>query len=65
MVCGWRCIGPRAKEADLWILIWKNCLESSRRHTGGVEHAKAHRSKKDIRQMSLFEKFTTEGNERR
>ena len=28
------------------------------------EHVKAHRSKKDMQKMSLFEKFITEGNEK-
>ena len=29
-----------------------------------VEHVKAHRSKKEMQQMSLFEKFITKGNEK-
>ena len=29
-----------------------------------VEHGKAHHSKKEMQQMSLFEKFITEGNEK-
>ena len=34
-------------------------------HTGGgVEHVKAHRSKKEMQQVSLCEKFVTEGNEK-
>ena len=41
-----RCIGPRAKDADLWILIW----EFHRVHQEGflveVEHVRAHCSKR-------------------
>ena len=60
-----KCIGPRAKGADLWIWI----LEEVRRvHQEGVllevEHVKAHRSKKEKQEMTLFEGFVTEGNER-
>ena len=29
-----------------------------------VEHVKAHRSKREVQQMSLFEKFITEGSEK-
>ena len=29
-----------------------------------VEHVKAHRTKKDKKDMSLFEKFVTDGNEK-
>ena len=29
-----------------------------------VEHAKAHRTKKDKKEMSHFERFVTEGNEK-
>ena len=52
-----------AKDADLWILIWEELL---RVHQGGllVEVVKAHRCKKEMQQMSLFEKFITEGNEK-
>ena len=39
-----RCVGPRAKDADLWILIWG---EVHRVHQEGilqeVEHVKGHR----------------------
>ena len=49
------CIGPRATDANLWILIWE---ELHRVHQEGllveVEHVKRHRSKKDVQQMSLF-----------
>ena len=43
-----KCIGPKAKDADLWIMIWE---ELHRIHQEGtlveVEHDKAHRSKKE------------------
>ena len=52
-----RCIGPRAKDADLWAMVWE---ELRRVHQGGLlvvfEDDKAHRSKKELQQMSLFSK---------
>ena len=52
-----KCIGPRAKDADVWIMIWE---ELHRVHQEGVlvevEHVKAHRSKKEMQHMSLFRK---------
>ena len=55
-------LGPKTKGADLWMLIWE---EVRRLHQEGipreVEHAKAHHSKKE---MSLFGRMVTEGNER-
>ena len=60
-----RCIGPRAKDADLWILMWE---DFHRVHQEGVwvevEHVKAHRSNKEMQEMSLFQKFITEGHEK-
>ena len=60
-----RCIGPRANDADLWIMIWE---ELHRFHQEGilveVEHVKAHRTKKGMQQMSLFERFIAQGNEK-
>ena len=60
-----KCIGPRAKDVDLWLCIWE---EVRRIHQEGVrlevEHVKAHRSKKEVQEMKLFERFVTEGNER-
>ena len=48
-----RCMSPKAKDGDLWILIWeeinKICQE-------GLQHVKAHRSKKDNQIMLLFAK---------
>ena len=58
-----RCTGSRAKDADLWIRE-----ELHRVHQEGtpveVEHVKADRSKQEMQQLSLFEKFITEGNEK-
>ena len=61
-----KCIGPKAKDADLWMLNWE---EVRRIHPEGilleVEHVHARRSKKKEKQeMSLFDNFVTEGNER-
>ena len=56
-----KCIGPTAKDADLWTLIWE---EVPKVHQEGtlleVEHVKAHRSKKK-QEMTLSERFVTEG----
>ena len=55
----------RTKDADLWILIWE---ELHRVHQEGilveVEHVSAHRTKKEMQQMSLYEQFIAEGNEK-
>ena len=60
-----KCVGPKAKDADLWLCIWE---EVRRIHQEGalleVEHVKAHLSKKDVQEMKLFERCVTEGNER-
>ena len=60
-----RCIGPRAQNADLWILIWE---ELHRFHQEGtlveVEHVKAHRTEKERQQMSLLENFITQDSEK-
>ena len=57
-----KCIGPRAKDADLRLCIWE---EVRRIHQEGVllevEHVKARRSKKELQEMKLFERFVTEG----
>ena len=58
-----RCIGPRANDADLWIFVWE---ELHRLHQEGilieVERVKAHLAKKEMQQMSLSGRFTTEVN---
>ena len=54
----------KATDVDLWIMIWE---EVRRIHQEGVhfeiEHVKAHRSK-EKQQMSLFEHFVTESNQK-
>ena len=56
-----KCIGPRAKDAGLWIMIGE---EMHRVHQEGtlveVEHVQAQRSEKEKQQVSLFEKFFAE-----
>ena len=56
------CIAPTAKDTDLWILKWKNCVESIKKGVRWRSSVKTHRSKKEMQRMSLFEKFITEGN---
>ena len=60
-----KCIGSKAKDADLWISIWE---EVRRIRPEGmlleVEHVRTHRTKKERQEMTLFEKFVTDGNER-
>ena len=57
-----KCIGPKTKDADLWILSWEKL---HRVHQGGilveVEPVKAHRLWKENQQMPLFEQFHHEG----
>ena len=45
----------------MWILIWE---EVRRFHPEEVEHVQAHRTKKEMQHMSLFERFIAEGNEK-
>ena len=61
-----KCIGPKAKHVDLWMLIWEEVPQySSRRNFHRKsEHVKAHRSKKEQKNMTLFESFVTDGTER-
>ena len=60
-----KCIDPKACDADLWIKIWDELhfpvLEEI---SVEVEHVTAHSTKKDKRDMSQFEKFVAEGNEK-
>ena len=55
------CSGPKADDADLWILIKE---ESHRVHQKGilVEVEQRHRSKKEKQQISLFENMITQRN---
>ena len=60
-----KCIDPKAGDADLWIKIWEELhLLVSKEISVEVEHVRAHRTKKDKKEMSHFEKFVTEGNEK-
>ena len=60
-----KCMDPNAKDVDLWILIWE---EVHRVHQEGtileVERFEAHCTMKEKQEMTLFEKFVTESNER-
>ena len=59
------CIKPRAGDAHLWMKIWEEFHELVKRgFLVDVEHVKAHRIKKEKKNMSHFEKFVTEGNEK-
>ena len=60
-----KCIDPKAGDADLWIEIWEE-LHSliSREILVEVEHVKAHRTEKDKKEMSRFERFVTDDNEK-
>ena len=58
-----KCIKPRAGDADLWIEIWEHGL-AERGILVEVEHVWAHRTKREKKKMSQFERFLTEGNEK-
>ena len=59
-----KCIDPKAGDAALWIKIWEELhLLMSKEIMVEVEHVKAHRTKKDKKDMSHFERFVTDGNE--
>ena len=60
-----KCINPKAGDADLWIKIW----EKRDNLAAGdilveVEHVKEQRTQEDKKEVSHFEKFVTEGNEK-
>ena len=60
-----KCIDLNAGDADLWIIVWEELHRlTSRDLLIEVEHVKAHRTKKDKKEMSHFEKFVSEGNEK-
>ena len=60
-----KCIDPNAGDADLWIKIWEELhLSASKEILVEVEHVEAHRREKDKKEMSQFEKFVTDGNEK-
>ena len=59
------CIKRRAGDAHLWIKIWEELhFLAARGIVVEVERVKAHRTKKDKKEMPHFEKFVTEGNEK-
>ena len=59
-----KCIDPKAGDADFWIKIWEELHRLAERDiVVEVEHVKAHRTKKEKKEMSHFGKFVTEGNE--
>ena len=60
-----KCNNPKAKSADLWIKIREElyCL-NSKEILVEVEKVKAHRTENEKTNMSHFEKFVTEGNEK-
>ena len=60
-----KCIDPKAGDADLWIKIWEELHPvKSEEILVEVEHVKAHRTENDRNEMSHFEKFVTDGNEK-
>ena len=60
-----KCIDPKAGDAELWVKIWEELhVLMSRGILEEVEHVKAHRTKKDKKEMSHFENFVTDGNEK-
>ena len=60
-----KCIDPKDGDADLWIKIWEELHRLAARDiVVEVEHVKAHRTKKDKKETSHFERFVTEGNEK-
>ena len=59
------CIKPRAGDADLWIKIWEQLhLLAGREIVVEVKHVKAHRTRKEKKDMSNFENFIAAGNEK-
>ena len=59
-----KCIDPNTGDADLRIKIWEELqLQRSKEILVEVEHVKAHRTKREKKDMSPLEKFVTEGNE--
>ena len=59
------CIHPKAGDADLWIKIWEELhLLTSKEILVEVEGVKAHRTKRDKKDISHFDEFVTDGNEK-
>ena len=60
-----RCIGPRAKDADLWIMIWENRTEFIKKACyWKLSTSKLIASNRKCGKCCFFEKFITEGNEK-
>ena len=60
-----KCIGPKAKDADMWILILEEVHTLHKECTLlEAEHVKAHRSKKETQEMTIFDRIVAEGSER-
>ena len=59
-----KCIDPKAGDADFWIKIWEELhLPVSKETLVDIEHVQAQRAK-NKKEMSQFEKFVTDGNEK-
>ena len=59
------CISPKAGDADLRIKIWEELHNLAAEDIlVDVEHVKAHRTKKEKKEMSHSENFDAEGNEK-
>ena len=60
-----KCVKQTAGDADLWIEIWEELHGLAERGIWAeVEHVKAHRTKKEEKHVSQFERFVTEGDEK-
>ena len=58
-------IKPRAGDADFWVKILDEMHYLAERGIlVEVEYVEAHRTKKEKKDMSHFERFVTEGNEK-
>ena len=59
------CMNPKACDAGLWINSWEELHRLAARDIAvEVEHVKAHRTRKDKKEMPHFEKFVSERNEK-
>ena len=60
----WKCIGPKTKDADLWIPIWEELNNfRAKEILSEVEHVKAHRTSKKKAAHAALRKFVSEGSE--
>ena len=52
-----KCVDPKAGDADFWVKIWEDLHRLvSKEISVEVEHVKAHRTQKDKKEMSHFER---------